>query len=49
LLTPRLYIWIFLNSDEVGRLAPIAMVMLPDALAFAAVAQHLNGKRGAHF
>jgi len=40
----------FADTEEVGKLAPIAMVMLLEASAFEALAgQHLNGKRGAHF
>jgi len=39
-----LYLECFLNKDEVRRLAPIAVVMLPEAVAFARWRrQHLNG------
>jgi len=39
-----------LNPSEPGSLAPIEVVMLPEAFAFAAQQrQHLNGKRGARF
>jgi len=36
------------NRSVVERLAPIAVVMLPEGLTFEAVAQHLNGKREAY-
>jgi len=38
---------ILLKPDEVGSLASIGVVMLPEALAYEAEPQHLNGKRGA--
>jgi len=34
---------VFLDTAEVRSLALIGMVMLPEALAFAAWPQHLNG------
>jgi len=37
----------FADSNEVGSLAPIAVVMLHEAPDYEALAQHLNGKRGA--
>jgi len=33
------------ERTEVAKLAPIGVVMLPEALAFEAQPQHLNGKR----
>jgi len=38
-----------IRMSEVGRLAPIGMVMLPEALIVKRLEQHLNGKRGARF
>ena len=37
------------DTDEVGSLAPIEVVMLPEAQVLEAKPQHLNGKRGARF
>jgi len=40
----KLFIFVmFLNSGEVRKLAPIVVVMLPEALVFEAKPQHLNG------
>jgi len=38
---------LYFFAIEVGKLAPIATVMLPEANAFEALAQHLSEKRGA--
>jgi len=34
-----------LTKNNISNLAPIAVVMLPEAVAFEALLQHLNGKR----
>jgi len=38
-----------MRPTELGIIAPIAVVMLPEALAFVAKLQHLNGKRDGCF